>query len=357
MAVTSAATIKRWPLIDLKLAIMFLRSLYMTGLSPDESLAELSRLQPSHAGFWQGAVRHTQSGKPLHDYLKTRWPENLVTPIRIAETSGRLNDVFQGMEKALQQQIDARKLLTKLYYPIIVAVGGIAAGIFFVASVIPSIFARMRFNGTPPFIVTFTRDAQILLDDYGLLALGVIIAGILYGLWQWKESDAFRASTLSLVNHIPVVGWSSRWIWFSVWANYVSIMIKADIPATEVFRLTTNTLPPHLQSPITQIVSQLERGQSLTKASTQTKNPDDPLRLLPLHIINAFRMTDRSGQGAEQFAIASVTLFAPGEEMLSRAIKTINYIFMAISAAMLLIPASMYLQTIITLTRTIGSAR
>lgn len=357
MAFTTTATIERWPLDDLKLAIMFLRSLYMTGLSPDETLDELSRLQPSHAEFWQSAARHTRSGRPLHDYLKSRWPENLVSPIRIAETSGRLNDVFKGMEKALQQQIDARKLLSKLYYPIFVAVGGIAAGIFFIAGVIPNIFAKMRFNGTPPFIVTFTRDAQILLNDYGLLTLGVIIAVLLYGLWQWKESDAFRASTLSLINQIPVVGWSSRWIWFSVWANYASIMIKADIPATEVFRLTTSTLPLHLQPSITQIVTQLERGQSMTKAATQTKNPDDPLRLLPIHITNAFRMTDRSGQGAEQFAIASETLFAPGEEILARAIKTINYIFISISAAMLLIPASMYLQTIITLTRTIGSAR
>ena len=357
MALTSTAVLERWPLIDLKLAIMFLRSLYMTGMSPDESLEELSRLQPAHAAFWQSAARHTKSGKPLHDYLKHRWPDNLVSPIRIAETSGRLNDVFKGMEQALQQQIEARKLLTTLYYPIGVAIGGLASAVFFIAIILPDIFAAMRFAGKLPAIVVFTRAAQSLIADYGVLTLGGILAVVAYGVWQWKENESFRASVLSLINYIPGVGWSSRWIWFAVWSNYVSIMIKADIPATEVLRLTSATLPPHLQPAVAQIISQLERGQSLTKAATSTRNPDDPLHVLPIHITNAFRMTDRSGQGAEQFAIASETLFTPGAEVLARSIKTINYVFIGLSAFMLLIPASMYLQTVITLVRSTGGAR
>lgn len=355
--VSTYRVMERWPLIDLKLAIMFLRSLYRTGLTPNEALDELARLQPTRAAFWQSAARHTKSGKPLHDYFKGRWPESLVTPIRIAETSGRIQDVFLGMEKALQQQIDARKLLSKLYYPLVVVLGGIGAAIFFVAGVIPQFFDKIRFNGPLPFIVTFSRAAQALITNYGFHILIALSAVILLGIWKWREDEDFRTAIFALINRVPVVGWSSRWIWFAVWANYVSIMIKADIPFTEIFRITSSTLPPHLQTTVTHVISQLERGQSLTKAATPSNSIDDPLHLFPVHITNAFRMTDRSGQGAEQFAIASETLFVPGEVVLSRAITTITNLFYAFSGALLIIPASMYLQTIITLTRTIGGPR
>lgn len=336
---------QRWRHIELKLAIMFLRSLYKTGLSPVEALNELSRLQPKRGDFWKDASRHAKSGKPLHSYLEGRWPENLVSPIRIAETSGRLDDVFNGMEKTLQQQIATRKLLNKLYYPIFIMVGGISAAIFVISFVIPSMIGNIRFS-KPPAILLFSKAMQALIADYGLIALGSLIALLIAGIWKWHEDDKFKEAFLSTINRIPVLGWATRWLWFSVWAKYVSIMIKADIVFTDIFRITTNTLPPHLRGAITRITTQLHRGQTLTQAVTATSDPDDPRHLLPIHIVNAFRMTDRSGQGDTQFAIASETLFEPGVEMLENSIGTIKHVFMIISAALVIIPFALYLQSV-----------
>lgn len=351
-----ATQAERWSLIDLKLGIMFLRSLYMTGLTPAESLDELTRLQPKHAEFWLGASRHTKAGKPLHDYLAGRWPDNLVSPIRIAETSGRLDDVFLSMTKTLQQQIDARKLLNKMYYPLAVMVGGIGAAVFVIAFVIPTMMGKLRLD-KPPMIITFARSAQAFLSDYGYMILGTIIAVVAAGIWKWREDEQFRSTALALINHIPILGWSTRWIWFSVWANYAAIMIKADISMADTFRTTTNTLPPHLQGAISRIVVQLERGQTLTQAATPSKDAADPRHLLPIHITNAFRMTDRSGQGATQFALASETLFEPGKEMLAMSISTITNIMLLIAGILTVSPFAIYLKTVAGMAQSISAAR
>jgi type II secretory pathway component PulF len=340
-----------WKLIDLKLGIMFLRSLYATGLAPDEALEELARLQPRHADFWRGAARHTRSGKSLHSYLQGRWSDSLVSPIRIAEASGRLQEVFLGMEQTLQQQIEANKLLSKIYYPISIFVSGIAVAIFFISTVIPAMIGRTRFDKQPA-IVTFSKWAQTFTAEYGLLVLGGLFAVIAAIVWKWFQDETLKNATLRLINRVPVLGWCTRWLWFSVWSNYVAIMIRADIPFAEIFRMTAKTLPAHLQVVVSRITTHIENGKSLTQAATPSKDADDPRHMLPLHIVNAFRMTDRSGNGAKQFATASETLFEPGKTMLMHAITTINYIAMIVSAAIITVPMLMYLQAIAAMTKT-----
>lgn len=335
----------RWSLLEYKLGIMFLRGLFKTGLAPEAAFAELARLQPKHASFWTGAAKNAKEGRPFYQYIKDRWPTSLTTPIQVAETSGRLEDVFRGMEHTLQQQIESRKLMRKMYYPVGVFIGGIASTIFMLTMVIPSMIGKMRFDREPG-IVTFTKTAQSLVSDYGLIALISVIGIIATGIWKWFEDDKFKEAFLAIVNKSPLLGWSTRWIWFSVWAQYVSIMIKADILPTEAFRVTINTLPPHLRPAIARINVQLAYGKSLTDAATPGKDTDDPRNLLPIHILNAFRMTDQTGHGDIQFAIASETLFEPGKEMLDIGITIAKYILMTISAIGVATPFGFYLQAI-----------
>lgn len=343
-----------WGLTELKHALLFLRSLFMTGLSPAEALDEIAVLQPKRADFWRNAANHCRGGKPLHEYLRTRWPANLVSPIQIAETSGRLDDVLAGMEKTLQQQIDTRKLLKKMILPIAIAAGGIGAAIFFISYVIPMMVGKIRFNREPA-IVSFAKAAQIMVSDYGYLALGSLIAVIGLTLFKWREDEEFRATLLAHLNNIPVIGWATRWLWFSVWANYAAIMMRADIAITDpMFRTTLGTLPPHLRPSIQAVIAQIDRGQSLSNAVTPGKLVDDPRHQLPIHIRNAFRMTDRSGQGGKQFQLASQTLFEPGSEVLSVAIVTINQAMMMLSAMLIMIPFGLYIKTIAGVTQSIG---
>lgn len=343
-----------WSLIELRIALMFMRSLFQSGLSTDQVLDEIAALQPKKAQFWLTAAKHCRAGKPLHDYLRGRWPDALVSPIQIAETSGRLDDVLAGMENSLLQQIETQKLLKKLLYPISTAIGGISAAVFFIAHVIPSMVGKMRFEREPA-IITFTKQAQVMLQDYGPTALALLAGLAALIAYQWHQSPQFRAQLIGQVNRLPYFGWTTRWLWYSVWANYAAIMIKADIAITDKsFRTTLSTLPEHLRESIALTLTQLERGQTMTQASTPNQNADDPRQWLPIHIKNAFRMTDRTGNGAKQFQIASQTLFEPGKEMLSSAITNLNYIIMVISAAMVVIPFGLYLKTISGLVSSVG---
>lgn len=351
---TEPTSQKNWGLIELKHALLFLRSLFMTGLSPAEALDEIAVLQPKRVDFWRAAANHCRGGKPLHEYLHTRWPANLVSPIQIAETSGRLDDVLAGMEKTLQQQLDTRKLLKKLISPIAITIGGIGAAIFFISYVIPTMVGKMRFNREPA-IVSFAKSAQLLINDYGIYILGGLIATLALTLYKWQEDEEFRATLLAQLNKIPVIGWATRWLWFSIWANYAAIMMRADISITNpMFRTTLGTLPPHLRPSVQAVIAQIDRGQSLSNAVTPGKSMDDPRHQLPIHIRNAFRMTDRSGQGGKQFQLASQTLFEPGSEVLSVAIATINQAMIVVSALMIMIPFGLYIKTIAGVTQSIG---
>lgn len=351
---TETSSQNNWVLLEFKHALLFLRSLLMTGLSPAEALDEIGALQPKRADFWRAAANHCRSGKPLHEYLHTRWPSNLVSPIQIAESSGRLDDVLGGMEKSLQQQIDTRKLLSKMFAPIAIAAGGIGAAVFFISYVIPTMVSKMRFDREPA-IVSFAKAAQLLITDYGYFALGSLIATLALTLFKWREDEEFRATLLAQLNKIPVIGWATRWLWFSTWANYAAIMMRADIAITNpMFRTTLGTLPPHLRASIQAVIVQIDRGQSLTNAVTPGKSEDDPRHQLPIHIRNAFRMTDRSGQGGKQFQLASQTLFEPSSEVLSVAIATINHAMMVLSALMIMIPFGLYIKTIAGVMQSIG---
>lgn len=351
---TEITTPKSWSLIELKHALLFLRSLFMTGLSPAEALDEIAILQPKRAEFWKAGAVHCRGGKPLHEYLHKRWPANLVSPIQIAEASGRLDDVFAGMEQTLQQQIDTRKLLKKLIMPIAIACGGVGAAIFFISYVIPTMVGKLRF-AREPAIISFAKSAQMLVNDYGYYALGGLIVTLLLGLFKWHEDEDFRATLLAKLDSVPVLGWATRWLWFSVWAKYAAIMMRADIAITDpMFRTTLATLPPHLRASIQSVIVQIDRGQSLSNAVTPGKASDDPRHQLPIHIRNAFRMTDRSGQGGKQFQLASQTLFEPGSEVLSVAIATINQAMIVVSATMILVPFALYIKTIAGVTQSLG---
>lgn len=346
---TDVATV-RWTLQHYKMAIMFLRSLYRTGLQPHEAMTELASLQPEHASFWQAAARHTTAGRPLHEFLQGRWPDNLVAPIRIAEASGRLDDVFRGVEKVLSQQIETRRLMKKFIYPAAIMAGGLAIAIFMVTSLIPAMIGKMRFNKEPA-IAVFSKWANAAMNDYGLYALGGLIAVIVFAAWKWSEDETFRVAALALLDRLPGLGRATRWLWFSVWANYVAIMTSANMSFAEIFRITQGTLPAHLRPAVVRVTNHLERGQSLTLAATPSAGQsDDPRHLLPLHVINAFRMTDRAGQATAQFTIASETLFEPGQELLTLSIDTLTNVFLVAAALMIATPFGLYIYTVASMT-------
>lgn len=339
----------RWKLTDLQMSVLFLRSLYATGLSPSEATYELSKLQPRHEAFWMQAHRHTTAGKPLDTYLKGKWPESLVAPMKIAESSGKVNEVLLGMEQTIAQQIETLKATKKLIYPASIAVIGFFVAVFFITVVIPALIGHVRFQ-KEPFISIFSKWSQGFAKEYGLYILAATGFAITAFVIKWRQNDQLLTAFLRIVDKIPMIGQSTRWLAFAIWAKYISIMLKADLPFIEIFKLSALTLPPHLREISTNLAAQLARGVSLTDAVKPSTDPTDMRHKLPIQITNAFRMTDKAGGGAYQFEIASETLFTPAKYVLGLSIHSATMFAMVVVSFFIATPMVMYLQAITAMT-------
>lgn len=346
------AKASEWSLIELRLGISFLRSFFKSGMTPAKATAEVATMQAKHAEFWRGASRHTASGKTLHSYLVGKWPDSLVAPMKIAESSGQIQEVMEGMQNTLEQQGQTRAVTKKLVYPAVISVLGAIVGIFFLTTVIPALISPMRFD-KEPMIAKISKWVQAFTADYGLITIASACAALAVLIWKWNQDDKLQSWVLSVINKLPVLGWSTRWLWFSVWARYVAIMIKADLGWPQIFRLAALTLPPHLRDLSFSFATQMENGKTLVQAATASKDPEDPRHMLPAHIVNAFRMTHEVGDGAEQFTIAADAMFDPARTTLLIGISSINYTAMSLAAAFITIPMVMYLQVLVAMTTSI----
>lgn len=338
---------KNWNIADIKLAITFLRSMTQAGLPIAEALTEIAKLQPTHADFWLAGATHTQNGKPLYLYLADHWPETIVTPISIAEISGKLNSVLLGIEKTLTQQREIRKMMKGFIYPAFMTVAGIAVFLGFLVYVIPGMFSAMKMPKEAEMVNNVLAAASFMQDNMPYIAMTIVALGAL-SIHQWKTNPEARHMIFATIDKLPGIGRSTRWLYFSTWSSYVAIMHDAGITWGPILEKTLSVLPPHLQPAIRLIAQNIEQGQSVTQAShvTGTNVDNDSRNCLPIHVKNAFRMTDISGNGCEQFALASDTLYEPARETLATSIETTKNGAMIFAALIAFSPMGLYFAAI-----------
>lgn len=315
----SATTVTRhqekWPADELKEAFLLLRGLVSTGLMLDQVMDEMARLQRPHATFWSGAAHHIRAGKPFTNYLEGRWPRELVVPMQVAESTGDLESVLSSLEQTIAEQIVVRKLLRGLYKSLIFIPVIIAAAIFFIAVVIPVLGKAIRMPN-PPAILTFGIELQAFLIANGTVILIGIALGISALVYKWQD-ETFRTACYAQIGKVPKAGRARTWINFGIWCRYVAIMMRAGLDWQDSLRVAQHVLPIEFHAAVTRVREALQRGIPLTQAARPTPNdPEDPRQLLPIQVVNAFAMTDKTGFAERQFQQAATALYEPGAETM-----------------------------------------
>ena len=199
----------------------------MDTLSLDQGLGELAKLQRSRATFWLTASTHVREGKKLSGFLSAYWPTMYATPVAIAEHSGRLSRVLEGLASTAEMQLEIQALMRKLLYPVGMILLGIAVNIFMLLAVIPAL--NMGGGRRPSGAMQLSMKVHDFVVDHPLI-LVVMATGIAFGLYRLVIRPDVSSSLIAKVDDLPVLSGTIRSLYFGLWCRYISLMQECSIP-------------------------------------------------------------------------------------------------------------------------------
>lgn len=344
---------QNFSLTDLEMAAAFISNLLNSGIPLDQALVEMSKLQKQHEQFWLDASVHCRTGNSLSSYLKEFWPNTVTGPVEIGEMTGQLPEIFRQIEETISLQLEIRKKLGKLKTPAGMIVAGIGVCVFFLIGVIPSLIKGLPKSDTgKSLIVQLSDTIQNVLHNHQLLLIGTImaVAGGIYMLFKQPET---RQAMLAKLDYVPGLGLAIRSLYYGLWARYMSLMTRCGISPIDAIQRSNNLLLPYMVPSVMAIAENAGRG--LAEAVDQGRmEEDDPRQQLPVFIVNAFRLTDSTGDSDKHFQAASQPLVNIGMKVIERFIEVSNGAAIAIAAIFALTPMLMYFLQLADVVKIVG---
>lgn len=316
---------------QIQYAIGSLRNLLNAGVVHSEALREMQYLQPRFAEFWADCSHHASRGRALSETLRPILDEATYGAIAAAEHTGTLEAVFSRLYDAMEERRQIRKLLRKMYYPLIALVGAVGVFILYVAFVVPTLSRSMARPGQKDTttLTTITSTANEFFVAYWphltVFAVALIATAVL-----WLRDRENRNTILSILDRIPVLGPASRDLYYGEWATHMAINTHAGITVPDALTLTRSLLPAFYQPEILAVAKDITRiGQA---AAAAPKEGDDPRNRLPFLIVNAFRFADRTGIADTNFQAAAKALIEQGKLRIEQFVSTVENILVPLTA-------------------------
>ncbi|MCD5327913.1 type II secretion system F family protein [Chromobacterium piscinae] len=328
-------------LVDLKMAASFMHNLLDSGIPIDQALVEMSKLQKPHKEFWLAASIHCRNGYPLSSYLKQHWPSTTTAPVEIGELTGKLPEIFKQVEETISLQLQIRKKLGLLIIPAGYILSGFGVCLFFLIGVIPTLIKGLpRTQGEKSFIVRLTEGIQFLIHDHSLLMLGGLVAIIGLGNHLLKQSEV-RQALLAKLDYVPGLGMAIRALYYGLWSKYIGVMTGCGIAPIDAIRCSNNLLLSYMVPSVMAIAENAPRG--LSEAVDLDRLPEhDPRQHLPVFVVNAFRLTDSTGDSDKHFQKASQPLINIGMEIIERFVDISRLVAIMVAAVVGVTPMLMY---------------
>ncbi len=154
-----------------------------------------------------------------------------VNMIRAGEASGTLEPVLFRLAEFLDAQNKLRgKVISALFYPIVMVLLGVVIMGILMVSVVPKVTAIFADTGK-----ALPWNTQLLITFSTLFAsywwsLFVIIPGIIYGFRRWRATPAGRSRWDRFVLKVPIVGDLARQIAITRFAKTLATMLSSGVP-------------------------------------------------------------------------------------------------------------------------------
>lgn len=197
-----------------------------------------------------------------------------IAMLDLGEKTGSLDDSIKKLAEILQEVHDNRMKLKKATrYPVTVLFAMVIAFSFVITLVIPqfqSMFAEYR--TTLPFPTLLLLWIENAIREYGIfVVMGAALLSIALSV-MYKKSFAFKLLFDRYMLKVYIVG---QVIYLSMIGRFIYVfdrLITSGIPLVEALKTSIDIVENHyLKERLSEIISAIEEGQSLTEGFTQTE--------------------------------------------------------------------------------------
>jgi type II secretory pathway component PulF len=328
---------KPFTLSEIHQAALSLASL-TESLTLDQALEEMAKMQRNRATFWLTASSTVLEGKKLSTFLSTYWKPMYAIPVAIAEETGRLPTVMEGLAATIELQLEIRATMLKLIYPLSMIFVGIGVNLFMLLAVIP----ELQFNdgNKPSAAIQFSRSVHDFIAGQPLLLLA-IAAGIITWIYRLMQQPDVIARLLSKLDDLPALASKVRSLYFGLWSRYIGLMLECGVPLQDALQLSEPLLLPYM---VPSIAAVRENARTGYRHAVDLENlpADDPRQKLPVMVCNAFRLVESTGHGAKHFENAAKPLIKLGIGQIKQFLSIAEKASAVVAALIAVSPMGLY---------------
>lgn len=298
------------------------------GIPLPEVMRDLARMQPEYAEHWKQAELALSAGRAFYESLDGVWPEAIVRAVQAGEEAGQLEPVLQHLVRALNVQAEISGAIRGLRFPVGVVAFGLGTFLALMIFAVPKTARSLRvedINGVTQLSLAMEAFYKAYWQP---VSIGLVL--IVWKIWTWFQTEQGRAAALDFGLTVPRLDQSLRNLYFGLWCEYMSLMVRAGITVPKALELTAPILPPSLRpgleamrNDLVDLNLSLEASvdvDRLERLSTQHKH--DPRLAWPRYIRQAFVVGDRTGMLDDELTKIGPILIEEGVVSLKAFCKT-----------------------------------
>lgn len=222
----------------------------------------------------------------------TIFSELTMSMIRAGQEGAFLEEALQRTSHFLRKQDEMRsKIIGALTYPIILGVVGsiiVAAMVVYLVPKFQPFFDRLEQNGTGlPLITLVLLGASKLLMNYGLLVI-LAVAGIVFGITRWINTESGRRMVDQIKLKTPLVGDIFHDAAVSRACRVLGTMLKNGVPLLRSLRISSESTGNVLLAE-----AMLKSAENVTAGDTLSK-PLAASGLIPPQVMAMIRIAEES---------------------------------------------------------------
>lgn len=292
------------------------------GVTLPEAMRDLAHMQPEYADHWSKAEVAISAGNLLFESLEGVWPSALVRAVHAGEEAGQLEAVLKHIVKALAIQNDISTELKGLRFPAGVLGFGLLTFVLLMVFAVPKTARSLRVEDANE-LTQLSLLMESFFKNYWI-PFGFVMGVAIVKLTTWIQTEEGRAAALEFGLKIPQLRDPLRNLYFGLWCEYMSLMVRAGITVPKALELTAPVLPPSLRPglelmrrDLVDFNLQLEEAVNLDRLL-----PGDPRHEWPRFIRQVFVVGGRTGSLDEELSSVSPMLIEEGVATLKAFCKS-----------------------------------
>ncbi len=218
------------------------------------------------------------------------FPPLYVASLRVGEKSGDLPDALARYTHNLKRMITLQKKVSSaLFYPAIL-LGLTTAVVIFLLTVVVPTFSQMYqdFDAQLPYPTQLLLALTDLVRSQILIIIPALLIG-LFGLWQWRRTQAGRLYLDYLVLRLPLLGQAMHQFSLATFCRTLGTVLAGGMPMVPALQIATGSVQNHAAQ------EQLERAIPAVTGGASVAAALEGARAAPPLVLEMVGVGERTG--------------------------------------------------------------